>query len=63
MADIDIVPKHRSRAWLWALLAIAVIVVLWMMMSGRDTATPRSSLEVVPSGLAAHVGPPAVRLT
>lgn len=47
MADIDIVPKHRSRAWLWALLVIVALVILWMMMPG-DRAAPRSFLEPTP---------------
>lgn len=37
MADIDIVPKHRSRAWLWVILAIIVIAIIWFALaSGRS---------------------------
>jgi hypothetical protein len=39
MTDIDIVPKHRSRTWLWVLLAIVVLAVLWLMMSRGTTPT------------------------
>jgi hypothetical protein len=36
MADIDIVPKHRSRTWLWIVLAIIVIAIIWFALaSGR----------------------------
>ncbi len=39
MADIDIVPKRRSHAWLWTLLALVAIALLaWMLMSGGDRA-------------------------
>jgi hypothetical protein len=46
MADIDIVPKHRSRTWLWVLLAIVLIALFaWMVMGGGDTA-PQGVLTV-----------------
>jgi len=32
MADIDIVPKHSSRAWVWVILVIALVVLaIWFM--------------------------------
>ena len=40
MADIDVVPKHRSNLWLWIVLAIVVIAVLWWAFAGR---TPRAA--------------------
>jgi hypothetical protein len=36
MADIDIVPKHRSYLWLWILIALVVIAVLWWALSGNN---------------------------
>jgi hypothetical protein len=39
MADIDIVPKHRSRAWLWMLLAIVALIVLWLLMDRGSAST------------------------
>jgi hypothetical protein len=38
MADIDVVPKHRSYAWVWILLAIAVIALLIWAFAGRNPA-------------------------
>jgi hypothetical protein len=35
MADIDVVPKHRSLTWLWVLLAVIVIAVVWWALAGR----------------------------
>jgi hypothetical protein len=37
MADIDVVPKRRTNIWLWIIVALAVIVVLWMMLGGSGT--------------------------
>ena len=54
MTDIDIVPKHRSRAWLWVLLAIVVLVVLWLMMS-RGTTPNTGLLAPTPAGSTASV--------
>ena len=37
MADIDVV-KKGSSAWVWVLLALALVaVVLWFVMSGDST--------------------------
>lgn len=43
MADIDIVPKHRSYAWLWVVIALVILAVLWFALSGntRSRATGR----------------------
>lgn len=35
MADIDVVPKHRSLTWLWVLLAVVVICLLIWAFGGR----------------------------
>jgi ABC-type uncharacterized transport system permease subunit len=32
MADIDVV-KKRSRTWLWIVLAIAVVLAIWFLMT------------------------------
>jgi HAMP domain-containing protein len=54
MADIDIVPKHRSRTWLWALLVIAVVLlIMWLMTSGGTA--PRTAVrDEVPAGPASQ---------
>jgi hypothetical protein len=36
MADIDVVPRHKSRAWLWWVLAIVAIAIVAMLMMGGD---------------------------
>jgi len=38
MADIDVVPKRRTTMWVWIVLALAIIVVLWMVF-GRGSST------------------------
>jgi hypothetical protein len=40
MADIDVVPKRKTSAWVWLLLALAIIAVLWFVM-GRTPAAER----------------------
>ena len=57
MADIDIVPKHRSRTWLWVVLALIVVALLFWMMGGRTDAPTRGSLRGGPGLLALHVAP------
>lgn len=39
MADIDIVPKHRSYTWLWILLALVILAVLWWALAGSNDVT------------------------
>ena len=41
MADIDVVPKHRSSMWVLIVLAIVVIAVLVWAFAGRTHATTR----------------------
>jgi hypothetical protein len=36
MADIDIVPKHRSYLWLWIVLALVILAVLWFALTGGN---------------------------
>lgn len=42
MADLDVVPKHRSYVWVWIIIAIAIVAVIWWAMAGNRT---RSSTE------------------
>jgi len=50
MANIDVVPKQRSHAWLWIVLAILVIAaVIWAIGGRRRTAV---QLHPSPSHLA-----------
>ncbi len=49
MADIDIVPKHRSYLWLWIVIALIILAVLWYVLAGNGTpdgtlGTPRTLL-------------------
>ncbi len=39
MADIDIVPKHRSRTWLWIVLAIIIIAIIWFALASGHGAS------------------------
>ena len=61
MADIDVV-KKRSPTWIWVLVAIALVVVLWMVLgqrSGADTvgrtALPSSADQVIDRGASIRV--------
>jgi len=49
MANIDVVPKQRSHAWLWIVLAIIVIAAVIWAIGGRRTA---AQLHASPSHLA-----------
>ncbi len=49
MANIDVVPKQRSHAWLWIVLAIIVIAAVIWAIGGRRTA---AQLQPSPSHLA-----------
>jgi len=49
MANIDVVPKQKSLAWLWIVLAIVVIgAVIWAFAGKRTTA----QLQPAPTHLA-----------
>ena len=45
MADIDVVPKHRSYTWLWV-LAVMVIAALILLFVGR----PREITQLLQAG-------------
>ncbi len=53
MADIDIVPKHRSRTWLWIVLAIIIIAIVWIALSANHRAN--TVLNLRPSAVAAPI--------
>ena len=39
MADIDVVPKRSTNVWLWIILAIALIAIIWAVMSNGASDT------------------------
>jgi|tagenome__1003787_1003787.scaffolds.fasta_scaffold19303097_1 hypothetical protein len=41
MADIDVVPKHRSNTWIWILLAIVIIAIAIWAFAGRTHTSTR----------------------
>jgi len=45
MADIDVVPKHRTNTWLWIVLAIIVIAILIWAFARR----PHTTAQLQPS--------------
>jgi len=52
MADIDVVPKHRSNAWLWVVIAIIAIAIIVWALTGR---TPRVTEVQPPSPATAAI--------
>jgi hypothetical protein len=52
MAEIDVVPKHRSNLWLWIVLAIVVVGLVIWAMSGRSR--PAAQLHQIAPVLAAQ---------
>ncbi len=52
-ADIDVVPKHRSHAWLWVVLAIIVIALIIWAIAGHSHTTTR--LPRAHPGVLAHM--------
>jgi len=51
MADIDVVPKHRSGlSWVWIVLMVVILLmVVWWFMGSRGTATQRTGSLVQPA--------------
>jgi drug/metabolite transporter superfamily protein YnfA len=42
MADIDVVPKNKSRTWMWLILAVVIVGLLVWAMTGRTDAAGRA---------------------
>ncbi len=61
MADIDVVPKHRSNVWLWIVLAIIVIAVIFWAFRGAGTRTTGSRLTGSSGVVAEFQSPHALR--
>jgi hypothetical protein len=59
MADIDVVPKHRSNLWLWIVLAIIVIALIIWAVAGRSHTTTGLRQAPLPSAAQLHSAPPA----
>jgi len=49
MANIDVVPKQKSYAWLWIVLAVVVIAAVIWAFAGKRTA---AQLQPSPTHLA-----------
>ena len=49
MADIDIVPKNRSRTWIWALLVVAVVLLILCLVMSSGSAPRTGVLEHFPA--------------
>ena len=64
MAEIRVEPKRRSLAWLWILLALALVAaVAWYLMNGGvrtiDSTAPAATTSALPTApaLLAAVAP------
>jgi bacteriorhodopsin len=41
MADISVTPKQGgSRTWIWALIAVALVIALMVWLSQQETSSP-----------------------
>jgi bacteriorhodopsin len=58
MADIDVVPKRRSSAWVWVML-LALLLVAVMLMFFLDGRAHASAMQV-PDASAAMISTVAV---
>ena len=47
MADIDVVPKHKSNVWLWWILAAIIVAVILFMVLGGGSDAPRAVGELL----------------
>ncbi len=61
MADIDIVPKHRSYVWLWIIIAIIIVAIVWFLVSRSGASGSPGVGLLTPSvkGAAIVAAPPA----
>lgn len=57
MADINVVPKKRTSAWVWIVVAIVVALIVWAVLAGSNAPTQPVGLADEPSA-----GPFAERL-
>jgi len=48
MAEIDLVPKHRSRVWPWVVLVIAIIIALIIWAFAGTTQGPNQPSAMAP---------------
>ncbi len=51
MADIDVVPKHRSHAWIWIVIAIIIALLIWAF-AAHHASNATGQLHVHPGFLA-----------
>ena len=51
MAEIDIVPKQSSRAWVWVILVIALIAVAYWFMNRQPASSSRVDRGGAPQAL------------
>jgi len=51
MAEIDIVPKHSSRAWVWVILVIALIAVAYWFMNRQPARSTRLDRGAAPHAM------------
>jgi hypothetical protein len=56
MADIDIVPKHRSYTWLWIVLAIVIVAIVWWALSSGHNANRVGAIEHLPAFVGSLTG-------
>jgi len=52
MAEIDVVPKQRSNAWVWIVLAIVIAAVLIWAFTGRRAQSTTQLPLVQPAAIA-----------
>jgi len=56
MADIDVVPKRRTNAWVWIITAIVlalILLVVFGVLPGRSPNRVGESLNDMPSSVVA----------
>jgi hypothetical protein len=51
MADIDVVPKHRSTAWVWIVISAIVVLALWWIVAGGHGPRSQTGQVVLPSNM------------
>jgi hypothetical protein len=61
VADIDVVPKKRSRMWLWILAAIVVALIIWAIVAGMRPGPQQMGVTGPPALAPAATLSPATR--